>query len=57
VELYHLTQIVISTGYFGTTPLGAGQRAGALLEVLDEAARPRVEQAAADEIFSDPNRS
>jgi hypothetical protein len=25
--------------------------------VLDEAARPRVEQAAADEIFSDPNRS
>jgi hypothetical protein len=28
-----------------------------LLEVLDEAARPRVEQAAADEIFSDPNRS
>jgi hypothetical protein len=36
----------------GRATLGAGQRAGALLEVLDEAARPRVEQAAADEIFS-----
>jgi hypothetical protein len=41
----------------GRATLGAGQRAGALLEVLDEAARPRVEQAAADEIFSGPNRS
>ena len=41
----------------GRATLGAGQRAGALLAVLDEAARPRVEQAAADEIFSDPNRS
>src|SRR3954453_2114933 len=29
----------------------AGQRAGGLLEVLDEAARPLVEQGAADEIF------
>jgi hypothetical protein len=41
----------------GRATLQAGQRAGALLQVLDEAARPRVEQAAADEIFSDPNRS
>jgi hypothetical protein len=41
----------------GRATLGAGQRAGALLKVLDEAARPRVEQVAADEIFSDPNRS
>jgi hypothetical protein len=41
----------------GRATLGAGQRAGGLLKVLDEAARPRVEQAAADEIFSDPNRS
>ena len=31
--------------------LDAGQRAGHLLAVLDEAVRPRVEQAAADEIF------
>jgi hypothetical protein len=41
----------------GRATLEAGVRAGGLLEVLDEAARPRVEQAAADEIFSDPNRS
>jgi hypothetical protein len=41
----------------GRATLEAGRRAGALLGVLDEAARPRVEQAAADEIFSDPNRS
>jgi hypothetical protein len=41
----------------GRATLEAGVRAGGLLGVLDEAARPRVEQAAADEIFSDPNRS
>ncbi len=35
----------------GRATLEAGRQAGALLEVLDEAARPRVEQAAADEIF------
>ena len=35
----------------GRATLEAGRHAGALLEVLDEAARPRVEQAAADEIF------
>ena len=29
----------------------AGQRAGQLLEVLDEVAQPKVKQAAADEIF------
>jgi len=41
----------------GRATLEAGVRAGGLLEVLDAAARPRVEQAAADEIFSDPDRS
>ena len=41
----------------GRATLEAGVRAGGLLAVLDEAARPRVEQAAADEIFSDPDRS
>jgi hypothetical protein len=41
----------------GRATLEAGGRAGGSLEVLDEAARPRVAQAAADEIFSDPNRS
>lgn len=35
----------------------AGQRAGPLLAVLDEAARPRVEQVAADEIFGGGSRS
>lgn len=35
----------------------AGQRAGHLLAVLDEAVRPRVEQAAADEISGGERRS
>ena len=35
----------------GRATLAAGRHAGALLGALDEAARPRVEQAAADEIF------
>ena len=36
---------------------GAGQRAGGLLAVLDEAARPQVQQGTADEIFSDQSPS
>src|SRR3954453_2004876 len=40
-----------SVATLGRATLGAGERAGGLLRVLDEAARPRVEQAAADEIF------
>src|SRR4051794_27686867 len=35
----------------GRATLEAGERAGRLLQVLDEAARPEVEQAAADEMF------
>jgi hypothetical protein len=35
----------------------AGERAGRLLEVLDEVTRPGVEQATADEIFLAANRS
>src|SRR3954468_18677559 len=35
----------------GRASCAAGNRAGPLLEVLDEAARPAVEQATADEIF------
>jgi hypothetical protein len=42
---------VPSVATLGRATLEAGQHAGALLQVLDEAARPRVEQAAADEIF------
>src|SRR3954466_9909063 len=36
----------------GRATLEAGKHAGALLEVLDEAARPLVKQGTADEIFS-----
>ena len=35
----------------GRVTLEAGKKAGPLLEVLDEAARPKVNQGAADEIF------
>jgi hypothetical protein len=41
----------------GRATLEAGVRAGALLAVLDETARPKVEQATADEIFLARNRS
>jgi hypothetical protein len=41
----------------GRVTLEAGKHAGSLLKVLDEAARPKVEQGTADEIFLDPNRS
>jgi hypothetical protein len=41
----------------GRATLGAGKHAGRLLKVLDEAARPKVKQATADEIFLDANPS
>jgi hypothetical protein len=41
----------------GRATAGAGSQAGRLLEVLDEAAQPRITQATADEIFSAANRS
>jgi hypothetical protein len=41
----------------GRATLEAGVRAGSLLVVLDETARPQVEQATADEIFLARNRS
>jgi hypothetical protein len=40
----------------GRSTLKAGKQSGALLKVLDEAVRPRVKQATADEIFLDPSR-
>jgi hypothetical protein len=40
----------------GRATLESGQHAGDLLVVLDEAARPKVEQGTADEIFLVPNR-
>ena len=41
----------------GRATLEAGQKAGPLLEVLDEAARPEVKQGTADEIFLAANPS
>jgi hypothetical protein len=41
-----------SVSTLGRATLEAGERAGPLLEVLDEAARPQVKQGTADEIFS-----
>jgi hypothetical protein len=41
-----------SVSTLGRATLEAGKRAGPLLEVLDEAARPEVRQGTADEIFS-----
>jgi hypothetical protein len=57
-----LLQVLLSPGARSVPTLGrstakAGRRAGRLLEVLDEAARSRVTQATADEIFSGASRS
>ena len=41
----------------GRATLEAGKKAGPLLKVLDEAARPKVKQGTADEIFLDANPS
>jgi hypothetical protein len=41
----------------GRATLEAGKKAGPLLKVLDEAARPEVKQGTADEIFLAANRS
>jgi len=41
----------------GRATLEAGKKAGPLLRVLDEAARPVVKQGTTDEIFLDPDPS
>ncbi len=46
-----------SVATLGRATLEAGVRAGGLLKVLDEVARPEVKQAVADEIFLAANRS
>jgi hypothetical protein len=46
-----------SVATLGRVTLDAGKRAGPLLKVLDEAARPQVKQATADEIFLAANPS
>ena len=58
-----LLRVVEGTGSTPSVPtlgratLEAGNRAGPLLKVLDEAARPKVKQGTADEIFLAANRS
>jgi hypothetical protein len=51
------SQSTPSVPTLGRATLQAGRHAGALLGVLDAAARPEVKQAAADEIFLAANRS
>ena len=50
-------QFIPSVPTLGRATLGAGTRAGPLLNVLDEVARPKVKQATADEIFLAQDRS
>jgi uncharacterized coiled-coil protein SlyX len=51
------SQSTPSVATLGRATLEAGKHAGGLLKVLDAAARPKVEQGAADEIFLAANRS
>jgi hypothetical protein len=51
------SQAPVSVATLGRATLEAGKHAGDLLTVLDEAARPKVSQATADEIFLAANRS
>jgi hypothetical protein len=51
------SQSTPSVATLGRVTLEAGRRAGPLLTVLDEAARPEVKQGTADEIFLVANRS
>ena len=51
------SQSTPSVATLGRATLEAGKRAGPLLQVLDEAARPEVRQGTADEIFSAEDRS
>jgi hypothetical protein len=46
-----------SVATLGRATLEAGKRAGPLLKVLDEAARPKIKQGTADEIFLAEDRS
>jgi membrane-bound lytic murein transglycosylase B len=51
------TVVIPSVPTLGRATKKAGNRAGKLLEVLDEFAQPKVTQATADEIFWDPSQS
>ena len=49
------SQSTPSVPTLGRATVEAGTRAGGLLKVLDEIARPKVQQGVADEIFLDPD--
>ena len=51
------SKTIPSVPTLGRATREAGERAGQLLEVLDEVAQPKIKQATADEIFLAPNRS
>jgi len=51
------SQSTPSVPALGRATLEAGKRAGPLLKVLDEAARPEVKRGTADEIFLAEDRS
>ena len=57
LQIVARSNTIPSVPTLGRATLEAAQRAGPLLEVLDEAARPKVEQGVADEIFWAANRS
>jgi hypothetical protein len=57
LQVVQRSQAARSVPTLGRATREAGERAGPLLRVLDEVARPKLEQAVADEIFLAANRS
>jgi type IV secretory pathway VirJ component len=57
LQVVQRSQAARSVPALGRATREAGERAGPLLRVLDEVARPKLEQAVADEIFLAANRS
>jgi type IV secretory pathway VirJ component len=57
LQVVQRSQAARSVPTLGRATREAGERAGPLLGVLDEVARPKLEQAVADEIFLAANRS
>ena len=57
LQVVQRSQPTASVPTLGRASREAGRRAGGLLKVLDEAARPEVKQGTADEIFSGANPS
>jgi hypothetical protein len=57
LQVVQRSQTTTSVPALGRASREAGRRAGGLLKVLDEAARPEIKQGTADEIFSGANPS